>query len=187
MNLEAESMGLERSFPAVGPANVRGIEVNAYAAELARVSVWIGDIQWMRRNEFRESRDPILKPLETIECRDATLAPDGTEPAWPDADVVIGNPPEWVHWMDEPVPGYPKRPVTRDEAAAKELKGRTLTKLYNARPQWLADAHVALDAAVAAAYGWDDRISEDDAMSELLAMSLSDDVASSFRALRTRS
>ena len=86
-------MGLERSFPAVGPANVRGIEINAYAAELARVSVWIGDIQWMRRNGFRESRDPILKPLETIECRDAILSPDGAEPAWPDADVVIGNPP----------------------------------------------------------------------------------------------
>ena len=93
VNLEAESMGLERSFPAVGPANVRGIEINAYAAELARVSVWIGDIQWMRRNGFRESRDPILKPLETIECRDAILAPDGGEPDWPDADVVIGNPP----------------------------------------------------------------------------------------------
>ncbi len=93
VNLEGESMGLERSFPAVGPANVRGIEINAYAAELARVSVWIGDIQWMRRNGFRESRDPILKPLETIECRDAILAPDGTEPGWPDADVVIGNPP----------------------------------------------------------------------------------------------
>ena len=94
VNLEGESMGLERSFfLAVGPANVRGIEINAYAAELARVSVWIGDIQWMRRNGFRESRDPILKPLETIECRDAVLAPDGTEPTWPDADVVIGNPP----------------------------------------------------------------------------------------------
>ena len=93
VNLEAESMGLERSFPAVGPANVRGIEINAYAAELARVSVWIGDIQWMRRNGFRESRDPILKPLETIECRDAILAPDGSEPEWPKADVVIGNPP----------------------------------------------------------------------------------------------
>ena len=93
VNLEGESMGLERSFPAVGPANVRGIEINAYAAELARVSVWIGDIQWMRRNGFGESRDPILKPLETIECRDAILAPDGSEPDWPDADVVIGNPP----------------------------------------------------------------------------------------------
>ena len=93
VNLEGEAMGLERAFPTVGPANVRGIEVNAYAAELARVSVWIGEIQWMRRNGFNESRDPILKPLETIECRDAILAPDGTEPDWPEADVVIGNPP----------------------------------------------------------------------------------------------
>ena len=93
VNLEAEAMGLERSFPAIGPANVKGIEINAYAAELARVSVWIGDIQWMRRNGFRESRDPILKPLETIECRDAILAADDTEPDWPDADAIIGNPP----------------------------------------------------------------------------------------------
>ena len=93
VQLEAEAMGLQRAFPAVGPANVRGIEINAYAAELARVSVWIGEIQWMRRNGFRESRDPILKPLETIECRDAILTPEGGEPEWPDVDVVIGNPP----------------------------------------------------------------------------------------------
>ena len=93
VQLEAEAMGLQRAFPAVGPANVRGIEINAYAAELARVSVWIGEIQWMRRNGFNESRDPILKPLETIECRDAILTPEGGEPEWPAADVVIGNPP----------------------------------------------------------------------------------------------
>ena len=30
---------------------------------------------------------------------------------------------------------------------------RTLTNLYNDRPQWLAAAHTALDTAVAAAYG----------------------------------
>ena len=47
----------------------------------------------MRRNGFTEARDPILKPLETIECRDAILAPDGTEADWPAVDVVIGNPP----------------------------------------------------------------------------------------------
>ena len=81
VQLEAEAMGLQRAFPAVGPANVRGIEINAYAAELARVSVWIGEIQWMRRNGFHESRDPILKPLETIECRDAILNPEGGEPS----------------------------------------------------------------------------------------------------------
>ena len=60
-----------------------------------------------------------------------------------------------MEWIDEPVSDYPKRPVPRDDAAAKELKNRTLTNLYNARPQWLADAHTNLDTAVAAAYGGD--------------------------------
>ena len=80
------------------------------------------------------------------------------------------NPPEWVEWVDEPVPGYPKRPVPRDEDAAKALKKRTLTNLYNARPQWLADAHAGLDDAVAGAYGWSPDISDDDALCELLAL-----------------
>ena len=61
--------------------------------------------------------------------------------------------------MDEPVPGYPRRPVPRDEDAAKALRKRTLTNLYNARPQWLADAH-----------GWSTDISDDDALRELLAL-----------------
>ena len=93
VQLEAEAVGFERAFPEIGPANVKGIEINPYAAELACVSVWIGEIQWMRRNGFLEARDPILKPLDTIECRDAILTPDGTEPDWPEVDVVIGNPP----------------------------------------------------------------------------------------------
>ncbi|MDE0126754.1 MAG: hypothetical protein OXN97_19485 [Bryobacterales bacterium] len=93
VQLEAEALGLQRAFPSVGPANVKGIELNSYAAELARVSVWIGEIQWMRRNGFRGSREPILDTLETIECRDAILTSHGGEPEWPDADVIIGNPP----------------------------------------------------------------------------------------------
>ena len=93
VQFEAEALGFQRAFPEIGPANVKGIEINPYAAELARVSVWIGEIQWMRRNGFAESRDPILKPLDTIECRDAILTPDNTEPDWPEAGAVIGNPP----------------------------------------------------------------------------------------------
>ena len=93
VQFEAEVLGFQRAFPEIGPANVTGIEINPYAAELARVSVWIGEIQWMRRNGFSWARDPILKPLDTIECRDAIMTPDGTEPDWPEADVVIGNPP----------------------------------------------------------------------------------------------
>ena len=93
VQLEAEVLGFQRQFPGIGPANVKGIEINPYAAELARVSVWIGEIQWMRRNGHGEARDPILKPLDTIECRDAIVGEDGGEPEWPEADVVIGNPP----------------------------------------------------------------------------------------------
>ena len=90
--LEGEAMGFQREFPRIDPGNVKGIEVNHYAAELARVSVWIGQTQWMLRNGFGTG-EPILSPLDAIECRDAILAPDGTEPDWPKADVVIGNPP----------------------------------------------------------------------------------------------
>lgn len=92
-NIEAEALGLDKATPAVGPENVLGIELNPYAAELARVSVWIGEIQWMRRNGFEPTRDPILRSLHTIECRDSVLAPDGTQAEWPVADVVVGNPP----------------------------------------------------------------------------------------------
>jgi type II restriction/modification system DNA methylase subunit YeeA len=93
VSIEAEALGFQREFPAIGPASVKGLEINAYAAELARVSVWIGEIQWMRRNGFNVSRNPILKPLTTIECRDALLNPDGSEANWPDADAIVGNPP----------------------------------------------------------------------------------------------
>ena len=72
--------------------------------------------------------------------------------------------------MDEAVAGYPKRAVARDEMAAKALKARTYTNLYNARPQWLEDAH----AAVAAAYGWDADILEEDALGELLRLNLAE-------------
>ena len=91
--LEAEAHGVAREFPALGPEAVKGIEINPYAAELARVTVWIGEIQWMQRNGFSPTRQPILKPLDTIACRDAVLNADGGEPDWPEADVVIGNPP----------------------------------------------------------------------------------------------
>ena len=83
------------------------------------------------------------------------------------------NPPEWVEWTEEPFPDYPQRPVPLDQAASAQLKRRTLTNLYNTRPQWLTDAHAALDAAVAAAYGWPADISSDDALRELLEINLS--------------
>jgi type II restriction/modification system DNA methylase subunit YeeA len=57
-------------------------------------------------------------------------------------------------------------------ADAAELKKCTLTNLYNARPTWLANAHAALDAAVAAAYGWSADLSDEEILSRLLALNL---------------
>lgn len=93
VNLDAEVLGLGRFSPSVGPECLKGLEINPYAAELARVTVWIGEIQWMRRNGFEVSRNPILRPLDTIECRDAVLTEDGTEAVWPEAEFIVGNPP----------------------------------------------------------------------------------------------
>lgn len=91
--IEAEGLGLGRQFPAMGPQNVKGIELNDYAAELARITIWIGEIQWMIQNGYGAKKNPILQPLNQIESRDALLNPDGTEAMWPHADAVIGNPP----------------------------------------------------------------------------------------------
>jgi hypothetical protein len=64
---------------------------------------------------------------------------------------------------------YP-RLVARDADCAARLKERTLTKLYNERPPWLADCHARLDVAVAAAYGWPADLSDEAILERLLAL-----------------
>lgn len=67
-------------------------------------------------------------------------------------------------WLDPP------------SASPEDLKTRTLTNLYNARPAWLAQAHARLDRAVWHAYGWDDvepgAVREDAILARLLALNL---------------
>lgn len=93
-NLEAESLGLNRQIGIeTCPANVLGIELNPYAAELARVTVWIGEIQWMLSHGYNYRANPILATLDHIEQRDAIVSPSVTEPVWPQCDVIVGNPP----------------------------------------------------------------------------------------------
>ncbi|PIZ31868.1 MAG: class I SAM-dependent DNA methyltransferase [Alphaproteobacteria bacterium CG_4_10_14_0_8_um_filter_53_9] len=76
-----------------GPHNMLGIELNSYAAELARMTVWIGEIQWCLKHGWQIKRDPILQSLKTITNHDALINPDGSEYKWPKANVIIGNPP----------------------------------------------------------------------------------------------
>ena len=93
-HLQAAELGLDREADLVtGPHNVLGIELNEYAAELARVTVWIGELQWRLAHGYEFKTNPVLDTLEHIECRDALLAEGGGEAAWPAADVMVGNPP----------------------------------------------------------------------------------------------
>jgi type II restriction/modification system DNA methylase subunit YeeA len=106
-NLEAEVLGLQRQITIeCSPANVLGIELNPYAAELARVTVWIGEIQWMLKNGYPIRKNPILQSLDHIENRDAILecsdaslhravetAHSTAEAQWPTCDAIVGNPP----------------------------------------------------------------------------------------------
>ncbi len=75
------------------PAQLHGIEINEYARELAQATIWIGYIQWFIRRGYGFPDEPILKPIDSIEHRDAILNPDGTEPEWPACEVIVGNPP----------------------------------------------------------------------------------------------
>ncbi len=92
--IDLELLGFGRQMHVeTGPTNVLGLEINEYAAELARVTVWIGDLQWSQRNGRPIAQNPILRSLDSIEHRDALIAEDGSEAQWPAAEVIIGNPP----------------------------------------------------------------------------------------------
>ncbi|WP_372826449.1 class I SAM-dependent DNA methyltransferase [Polaromonas sp.] len=140
-HIDAALMGLDREADLVtGPHNMLGIELNEYAAELARVTVWIGELQWRLLHGYEFKTNPVLEPLDNIECRDALLtfipgfsaklplppgegrgegSPTAIEAAWPKASVVIGNPPF--------LGGSKKRRELGDayfEALASVFKGR---------------------------------------------------------------
>ena len=103
--------------PEVGVHQLRAIEINPYAYELAQVTVQIGYLQWRRDNGFDNDRTPVLQNLDGFLNEDALLVPHYhskaktlkeaqagehtedaalkfyTEREWPECDVLVGNPP----------------------------------------------------------------------------------------------
>ena len=93
----AAAHGWDDLAPRVKPDQMLGLEINPYAAELARTALWIGYIQWHQNNGFPYNHRPILTPLVSIRRTDSILAEGDTdnpqEPEWPPAEFIIGNPP----------------------------------------------------------------------------------------------
>ncbi len=73
---DCETLGLGRPATRVGPEILHGVEINPFAAELARTTIWIGDIQWSIKNAIYSRPQPILRKLNSIERRDAILTWD---------------------------------------------------------------------------------------------------------------
>ena len=93
----AANLELGNLTPTVSPRQMYGLEIDPYAAQIARTAIWIGYIQWHQFNGFAYRHDPILSSLDTIRQTDAILDlsdPDNPkEPEWPAAEFIVGNPP----------------------------------------------------------------------------------------------
>ena len=140
------------------------------------------DIPWFNGGLFKKIKVPPLSVLEMTELRNAA----GLN--WSATDVSIFgtlferglDPGKCSQLGAHVIPlGMEKSPyldrIVPKNGHEKELAERTLTKLYNQRPAWLDAAHQALDAAVAAAYGWLDYradMPDEDILKRLLALNL---------------
>jgi hypothetical protein len=93
----ASERNLDDFLPRVGPGQLRGIEKSPYAYDLARVTIWIGWLQWTRANGYKVDWKPILSALDNLKNRDAIIDLNTPgipkEPEWPEAEFIVGNPP----------------------------------------------------------------------------------------------
>ncbi len=73
---------LEMSSVIVRPDNFLGIELNARAAAIAQIVLWIGYFQWVKKTTGKADTNdrPLLPKQNTIENRDAVLAYDARIP-----------------------------------------------------------------------------------------------------------
>lgn len=93
----------------VTPDQFLGLEVNPRAASIAELVLWLGHLQQHYRNREGHPAEPILQAFGNITKMDAVLRWDGypvpqvisgaeaypnpRQPAWPEAEFIIGNPP----------------------------------------------------------------------------------------------
>jgi hypothetical protein len=108
--------------------------------------------------------DPVYTPTTCFETFPFPWAP-GTEcQDDPRVEAIAAAARDLVSVRDAWLAGaaYPELPMEK----------RTLTNLYNARPDWLDEAHRQLDTAVLDAYGWPHDLSDDEILVRLLALNL---------------
>ncbi len=127
------SYGVNRLRRQVGPTNMLGIDIDQFAVDLTRLSLWIGHLQWLLDQAQQNLSEPILGHAEQIECRNAVVTADGAGPPtaadWPAAEFIVGNPP--FLGMKRMRKELPNRYVNRLRAAyGDDLDGRVDLCVY---------------------------------------------------------
>jgi SAM-dependent methyltransferase len=110
LGLEGETVTLQQ---------LRGIEINARAAALAELVLWIGFLQWHIRTRGNKAvAEPVVHDYGNIECRDAVLAWDDLEPAYDENGHLL------TRWDGKTFKTHPTtgRPVPDDNALVPQWR-----------------------------------------------------------------
>ncbi|MCC5845360.1 MAG: class I SAM-dependent DNA methyltransferase, partial [Verrucomicrobia bacterium] len=110
---------LDLAGESVDPHQLLGIEINPRAAAIAELVLWIGALQGHFRNRGNVMPpQPIIRDFKNIECRDALITADGTEPVLdPEGRPV-------THWDGRSTKPHPVTglPVPDESARVPEVR-----------------------------------------------------------------
>ncbi len=128
--------GTQQIPHAVGPSQMYGIEINPRAAHMARLVLLMTDLKMQYQLHGRvRGREPIIRDLPNIDCRDALLAWDSIEPL--------------VDTDGEPVMRWDGKTYRTDSASGLPVPDETAlvqdVRYINARP---ADPYPEVDFIV---------------------------------------
>ncbi|MDP1612537.1 MAG: N-6 DNA methylase, partial [Sulfuritalea sp.] len=83
----------QRPFGFVTARNFHGMDIQPFAVELAKVTMMLAHKLAIDELHVNENALPLDNLDANFVIGDALIAPDGSRAVWPQADVIIGNPP----------------------------------------------------------------------------------------------
>jgi hypothetical protein len=120
----------ETQLPGFGvdPQQFLGIEVDARAAAIAELVLWIGFLQWhFRTRQNVQPPEPVLKSYHNIECRDAVLE-------WDSVESVVGSDGKPVTRWDGQTTKL--HPVTGEDVPDESARVQELRYLNPRKADW---------------------------------------------------
>jgi hypothetical protein len=112
----------------VSVQQLKAIEINPYAFELAQVSVQIGYLQWRRDNGFDNDRSPVLQDLDGFQNEDALLVPDFRSKARTLKEAQAGEHRSDERWRAVGALCGVRRQAKRDAAFARTRQSKRLRR-----------------------------------------------------------